>query len=64
MVVMSVVYARDRVSRRASRWTAARGPRLLAAGLAALIAADLVLAKRADAPVRLPAPHCGGCTWD
>ena len=49
MVVMALVYAVVRLSGRARSPIAARAPWLLAGGLAALVAADLVLAQAAGA---------------
>ena len=36
---------------------------LLALGMAALIASDIVLALAANTPACWPAPGCGDCTW-
>ena len=63
MVVMSVVYAVVAYPAGAAA-DRGHGPRLLSAGLVALIAADLVLAHAAGRrrPCS-PARRCGACTW-
>ncbi len=63
MVVMSIVYAAVAYPAGAAA-DRGHGPRLLSAGLLALVAADLVLANAVGgADAYSPAQRCGACTW-